>query len=260
MIDEPMKTIPASPDPSPSQTLLAARLPAIAVLICGALAVFGVETNHLVLTIIFKPLTTILLFAVVGRPRSLFAKLVAAGIGLSLLGDVALLKEGQAAFVVGLAGFLLAHLLYVAAFVRVGRLSPLVAKVAAVMVLLTGVLLWTILPGAAGVRIPTVIYATAITTMVISAVSTRRAALPGAAFVMAGAILFYVSDSSLALDKFYRPIPHVSLLTMGVYWLGQLGIALGARSAGQNVVKNAMRSRFWSSLSPGSSLKSEVPK
>jgi alkenylglycerophosphocholine/alkenylglycerophosphoethanolamine hydrolase len=244
MIEELMETFPASSKPNPNPALSAARLPAVAILISGALAVLGVEINRSGLTVVFKPLTTVLLFAVVGRPSSRFAWLVAAGISFSLLGDVALLKEGQPAFVIGLGGFLLAHLLYVAAFVRVGRLSALVAKVAAVMVLLTGLLLLTVLPGAVGVRIPTVIYAGAITTMVISALSIRRSALPGAAFVMAGAILFYVSDSSLALDRFHRSIPHVSLVTMGVYWLGQLGIALGARTAGQNVVKNAIRSRF----------------
>jgi hypothetical protein len=33
---------------------------------------------------------------------------------------------------------------------------------------------------------------------------------------------------SLSLDRFWKPIPHGALLTMGVYWLGQLGIAWSA--------------------------------
>jgi YhhN-like protein len=37
-----------------------------------------------------------------------------------------------------------------------------------------------------------------------------------------------VSDSSLAINRFRRPIPHVPLLAFGVYWLGQLGIAIAA--------------------------------
>ena len=46
-----------------------------------------------------------------------------------------------------------------------------------------------------------------------------------------GAVLFYVSDASLALNKFRRPFPHAAWLTLGVYWLGQIGIALAARGA-----------------------------
>ena len=42
-------------------------------------------------------------------------------------------------------------------------------------------------------------------------------------------MLFYISDASLAWNKFRRPVRHAALLTMGVYWIGQIGIALAAR-------------------------------
>ena len=44
-----------------------------------------------------------------------------------------------------------------------------------------------------------------------------------------GAACFYVGDASLAIDRFDRPFKLAPLLTLGVYWLGQLGIALAAR-------------------------------
>jgi hypothetical protein len=31
------------------------------------------------------------------------------------------------------------------------------------------------------------------------------------------------------LHRFRRPIPHVAIATMGIYWLGQIGISLAAR-------------------------------
>jgi hypothetical protein len=65
--------------------------------------------------------------------------------------------------------------------------------------------------------------------MVVTASATLGGPLPLAAAAALGAPIFYVSDSSLALDKFRRPIPHAALLTLGVYWLGQLGIAIAAR-------------------------------
>jgi hypothetical protein len=46
-----------------------------------------------------------------------------------------------------------------------------------------------------------------------------------------GAACFYVGDAALAIDQFHRRIRYAPLLTLGVYWLGQLGIALAARFA-----------------------------
>jgi hypothetical protein len=67
--------------------------------------------------------------------------------------------------------------------------------------------------------------------MMVSAWATNGGALGAtdARLASAGATLLYLSDSSLALDRFARPIPHAAILTMGVYWLGQLAIALAAR-------------------------------
>jgi len=44
-------------------------------------------------------------------------------------------------------------------------------------------------------------------------------------------VLFYISDATLAWDKFRRPIKHATIVTMGVYWVGQIGIVLAARMA-----------------------------
>jgi hypothetical protein len=63
----------------------------------------------------------------------------------------------------------------------------------------------------------------------VSASATLRGRLAGAPLAAIGAVLFYISDTSLALNRFHRPIPHVAYLALGVYWLGQLGIALAAR-------------------------------
>jgi hypothetical protein len=65
--------------------------------------------------------------------------------------------------------------------------------------------------------------------MVVSAWATIGSHLAWAPFAAVGALLFYISDSSLALDRFYKKIPHVAYLALGVYWLGQIGIAIAAR-------------------------------
>ena len=197
----------------------------------AALAIGGVEGKRPRLTAVFKPLTTIVLFTMVGVPETTFQWIVELGFLLSLVGDVALLWNGDTAFKIGLVGFLLAHVSYVIAFISVGAWSWHVAPVGVLFAASTSWLLKTLWPGAGAVRIPVAVYGLAITAMVTSASATLGGTLAWPLPAFSGAVLFYISDSSLSLDKFHKPIPHASLLTMGVYWLGQLGIALAARGS-----------------------------
>jgi alkenylglycerophosphocholine/alkenylglycerophosphoethanolamine hydrolase len=205
--------------------------PIVAVLIAGLLAIAGAELRLRALEIVFKPLATLLLLWVVGVPHTTFARLVVVGIGLSAVGDAALLAKGNGAFMVGLGAFLLAHLAYVIAFVGVARLSPHVVGVALIMAVVTTFMLRAIWKGAEGLHGPTVAYGLVISAMVVSASATLGGPLPASAFAAGGAALFYVSDASLAVNKFRRPFPHAAWLTLGVYWVGQIGIAIAAHSA-----------------------------
>src|SRR4051812_44443993 len=99
------------------------------VIASGALAIAGIERGVRWLTLVFKPLSTLLLLAVAGWPHTSFAQLVWAGIFLSLIGDVALLSEGDKAFAVGLVAFLAAHVTYIIANLGVAHWSPLVVVV-----------------------------------------------------------------------------------------------------------------------------------
>ena len=46
-------------------------------------------------------------------------------------------------------------------------------------------------------------------------------------WVLMGSLLFVISDSAIAIDKFYRPIPYDDLVIMGTYIGAQALIALG---------------------------------
>jgi uncharacterized membrane protein YhhN len=230
----------------------------IVYLLCGALALIGCEAYHRVfeggidgdtidtvalkanpwwvLRYAFKPLTTVLLYFILGPPPfDRFQKPIALGIFFSLIGDLALLWTPRAAFAIGLLGFLAAHICYIVAFRRVGRRTPRPAAVA-VMLAATAALIYLNWPHLEGIalRIAVPVYALALATMVTSAWSTDRARLHWATPAAIGAFLFYIGDSSLALSSFYfqdqHGIPHSWLLTIGVYWSGQLGITLAARA------------------------------
>jgi alkenylglycerophosphocholine/alkenylglycerophosphoethanolamine hydrolase len=206
-------------------------VPVLAVLVAGALAVFSAEHELRWLHVPTKPLTTALLALIVGWPRTRLAVWVDVGIALSVVGDIALLGAGRGAFLVGLVAFLLAHLTYGAAFAGVAVWSPGIVVVALVVIVATTLVLRAIREGTVGLRGATIAYGVVISAMVIAAWATIGGPLPTAPLAAGGAALFYASDGSLALNKFRRPIPHAAFLTLGLYWLGQIGIALAARGA-----------------------------
>jgi alkenylglycerophosphocholine hydrolase len=210
----------------------------------GVTAVVASLTQRRTLVAITKPLTTILLFPVLGWPQTPVAWWAATGLLLSLGGDVALLGSSKRAFMAGLVLFLLAHVAYIVGFaigaagategagagLPLGRMT-----VAAIGVgMTTALLLSRVLPGAGELKMPVVVYAVVISAMVVAAMAASRA--PGAAqglspLAFLGAILFYASDAALALNLFHRPFRWAPLFTLGVYWLGQLGIVFAARLA-----------------------------
>ena len=75
-----------------------------------------------------------------------------------------------------------------------------------------------------------IVYMLGISIMLLSALMTPlRPDWPStaAAWTVSGALLFYISDSILAWNKFIRPLRHGRLLVMVTYLLGQLGIVTG---------------------------------
>jgi uncharacterized membrane protein YhhN len=77
-----------------------------------------------------------------------------------------------------------------------------------------------------------VAYVLAICTMLWRAaarVGREGPARPGEWAALGGAVLFALSDSLIAFDRFHAPIPSVEVRIMLLYWAGQLGIAASAR-------------------------------
>jgi len=55
---------------------------------------------------------------------------------------------------------------------------------------------------------------------------------PGEWAALAGAILFALSDTLIALDRFHTRIPGASFAIILLYWAGQAGIAMSAATGG----------------------------
>ena len=144
-------------------------------------------------------------------------------LALSMLGDVFLMVPRDL-FVAGLASFLLAHIAYVVGF-RVDGSSAAAWAEATVAVLVVDVVLAR--PVLSAVRrrhgellAPVAAYMVVISAMVAAAVAT------GIGLAIAGAVLFFASDTLIAWNRFVRSRPWMPLAIIVTYHLGQAGLAL----------------------------------
>jgi len=172
--------------------------------------------------------------------------LIISALILSLAGDIFLLfeKRDPVFFILGLVSFLVAHIFYIIFFLTLKdkRRSLLQEKpwLLLLIAIYIGVLLKMILPFAGALLIPVVIYALIISIMLISSLHAyrRMVALPGSLFVT-GAIFFVVSDSILALNKFYFSSPYFPVLIMLTYCIAQFLIVLGFTKLSSPVIRNS---------------------
>ena len=156
------------------------------------------------------------LLALALGPRDRFGVAVLAGLALSLVGDGLLLSERRPVFLSGLVSFLLAHVAYVVAFAAVARPSPWIALL--VLAATSAALGW-LWPSLGDMRAPVVAYCVAIAAMLWLALGVDRGAVRG------GALLFWISDLTVARDRFVRPGFANRLVGLPLYYAGQLLIA-----------------------------------
>jgi len=151
-----------------------------------------------------------------------YAVLLAAGLVLSALGDMLMLGASRPAFLASVGAFLLAHLAYAAAFVPRSQPSLLVA----IVLLAAGVLvvraLW---PHLGELRVPVLVYALAISAMLLLALGV------GQPLVRVGAALFYVSDLTVARDRFVAPGVANRVIGLPLYYAAQVLLALSLGAA-----------------------------
>jgi len=153
--------------------------------------------------------------------------LVFAGLLCSLGGDVWLVFPKG--FVPGLVNFLIAHLLYIAAFSPGGGGSGIVLVPFAVFGLAMLAYLWR---GLGNDRGPVTVYVTVIVVMGWRAAARALApATPStsATLALVGALLFMLSDGLLAIDRFARRFEAADGAVMTTYYAAQTLIALSVR-------------------------------
>jgi uncharacterized membrane protein YhhN len=175
-----------------------------------------------------KPLATVLILAfALGSaplPSLRYRGLIAAGLLCSLVGDFLLVLPGDL-FLAGLLAFLAAHVCYLTAF-RAESSGPAPTGLLLLLLLVGGGLLLLIWPALGNMRVPVTGYVAVILAMWWAALGRwRMTGAPGSARAAAGATLFVLSDSLLAIDRFRWALPLAPLLILGAYYAAQLLIA-----------------------------------
>ena len=151
--------------------------------------------------------------------------LLTLALALSALGDLFLaLKDQGRFFVPGLASFLAAHVAYVFAFLPYASLPGGMALVAIVVALMAaGLLMVRIAPNLGRLRLPVFAYFAVIMVMVAAALSIREASWT----LGAGAVVFALSDSLIAIRKFHAPFPFIHEAVWITYITAQFMITAG---------------------------------
>lgn len=180
---------------------------------------------------LLKPLTTLLIIALcASAPDSAYRNLLLVALGLSLIGDVALMYESDRAFVTGLSSFLLAHLLFVYAFVH--ELSLAMPAYGWAVVAYALVFAALLLPRApASLRVPVLVYGLVLCAMGLAALLRwQSVGNDNSAYALAGALLFLLSDSALGVRKFFGFYRGAQGLILSTYWSAIALIAWSAQS------------------------------
>jgi len=164
-----------------------------------------------------------------------------AALFFSLLGDILLLfeKANPLFFIVGLISFLIAHVGYIIIFNRIRTKNNISIKWWIIFIILCyySILLSSLFPNLGQMKIPVVVYGAVISTMFFVALHLLYNKSNANMQIVMGAILFVVSDSILAFNKFYNNFSSASFLIMLTYAFAQYFIIKG-------IISNTTNGKF----------------
>ena len=206
-----------------------------AVILIGDLV--GIQLNNNLVQSFLKPLIIITLIGYFDSQLNSItkglAKWVLFALLFSLLGDVLLMFQEKKSifFLLGLSAFLLAHIFYIIFFhkVRVKENVKSNPWLLVAVVIYYALLINLLSPYLFDMKIPVLVYGIVISFMFMLAMHMLFIKNKAAGqWMMVGALLFVMSDSILAINKFYQPFEAAGVLIMLTYGLAQFFIVQGA--------------------------------
>ncbi|MDI7742305.1 lysoplasmalogenase [Lysinibacillus fusiformis] len=193
------------------------------IIILGFYYVFFIDTINPSLVMVFKllPMILIISLAILTKAENIisYKTLVIIGLIFCAFGDYTLQW-----FIIGLICFLIGHLFYIRAFLTTNETPvPILITVClslygAIMIIWIG---WTLIQDS-----NTILAMAVFTYMIVILVMGWTSFKTGSKLAIAGALLFIISDSILAINKFMFPVDYSHQLIMSTYYGAQILIAL----------------------------------
>ena len=206
-----------------------------AIVLLGEL--LGIQLQNSILQFIFKPL---IIPVVIGYFDSQvnditkgFNKWIVFALIFSWIGDVLLMFQDKKDifFLLGLSSFLLAHIFYIIYFHK-ARLRDNVKSnpwLLVIVVVYYAALISFLSPYLGDMKLPVRIYGIVISFMFMLALHMFFIKNKSAGkWMMIGTLLFVLSDSLLAIDRFYQTFEFAGILIILTYALAQFFIVKGA--------------------------------
>ena len=203
---------------------------ALAALLLGGLLYFENKESLFGKILTKTPLSVLFIVVAViqPHPHGLFYIFILLGLIFCLGGDVFLAIPSEKTFLFGLVSFLLGHVFYIIAFVCISQIVAW-ADYGALVVLGVSAVVYLYLRPHLGKMVWSVLaYVVVISLMVIGAWAVfNNPNLPqsGRNMVLAGAILFYLSDLFVARDRFLKRDPANRFIGLPMYYDGQYLLA-----------------------------------
>lgn len=197
----------------------------------------GIQQDNTIIQSFTKPL---IILAIIGYFSSQIvnivkglSKWVLAALLFSWIGDILLMfdERGEIFFLLGLSSFLIAHIFYIVFFHQVRtreKVKNNTWMVVAVVVYYAALI--SLLSAHLGdMKVPVLIYGVVISFMFMLALHMLfiKNNVAGK-WMMLGALLFVMSDSILAINRFYQAFEMAGILIMITYGIAQLFIVEGA--------------------------------
>ncbi|RPE00093.1 lysoplasmalogenase [Aureibaculum marinum] len=192
--------------------------------VVSLLDMVGVILNMDELRYIFKPMLMLSLVALYLVTTTYRNNWYIGALLFSFLGDVLLLFDGEIYFILGLLSFLIAHIIYIVivlSWITTTSIKKIV--VASLPFLIYFLFLINFLRSSLNqLFMPVVIYGLTISTMgLVSLLYYLNSKNTAAKYMITGACLFVISDSVLAINKFYTSISIFPIVVMFTYLTAQ---------------------------------------
>ncbi|MGV6846009.1 MAG: lysoplasmalogenase [Lutibacter sp.] len=193
-------------------------------LLASVMDVIGIIFKIPFLIYIFKPLIifSLLFLYVFSLPKRLKWYVIA--LEFSFFGDVLLMFSGKLFFMAGLISFLMTHILFIKIVMnRIKKTTILKVITASFPFMVLFLILISILKNSLNeLLIPVVIYGLTISTFgAVSLLDYLQTKTLKSIWMLAGAVIFIISDSLLAINKFYNSNTIFEVLIMVTYIMAQ---------------------------------------